>query len=471
MGKKIFAGPAVKRLRERRGWSLAQGSAHLQVSPSYLSQIENNQRAISTRVALALKNVFGDDAAEVTESDEHRLLADLREAVATRSSAHEVALTELKRVASVAPRFAREYLDLHLTHRRLDERLKLADRAVALDGEVGGAPALPYEEVRDYFHYQDNYIHDLDVAGEVLARRIEPTGGPGREAALEVYASRQHGVRVVRDAADQLVRSFDPKTRILRLNALQASETRAFQIAYHLAETELAAIADRILAAAPLRTPEAREICRVGLLNYAAGALLMPYVAFAQAARDCRHDVEQLALRFGVSLEQVCHRLSNLQRPGARGVPMYFLRMDGAGNITKRHSATRFHFARFGGTCPLWNVHEASSTPDRFVVQVAEMPEGERYLSVARSILKPTNTFASLPRRYVLGFGCELRHASAFVYADALNLRAPPTAIGVSCRICERKACAQRAFPPVDRQIVVRRNERAIVPFAITEAE
>jgi len=221
------------------------------------------------------------------------------------------------------------------------------------------------------------------------------------------------------------------------------------------------------LARARFRSAEAEDVCRVGLGNYAAGALLMPYRRFAQAARARRHDVEQLALMFGASLEQVCHRLSTLQRPGDRGVPLYFVRLDYAGNITKRHSATRFQFARFGGACPMWNVHEAVGAPDRFLVQLAEMPDGARYLCIARNVVKSSESYLTPDRRYVLGFGCEIGHAHELVYSEGVDLKGPATPIGVSCRICERDDCAQRAFPPVDQGLHVPRHERRTVPFRL----
>jgi XRE family transcriptional regulator, fatty acid utilization regulator len=172
-------------------------------------------------------------------------------------------------------------------------------------------------------------------------------------------------------------------------------------------------------------------------------------------------------VRFGASLEQVCHPLSTLQRPGARGVPLYFVRLDFAGNITKRHSATRFRFARFGGACPLWNVHEAVSAPGRFLIQLADMPDGVRYLCVARAVVKRSQSYLEPDRRYVLGFGCEIEHAHELVYSSGVDLKGPATPIGVSCRICERNDCRQRAFPPVDRTLHVPLNERRSVPFRL----
>ena len=461
----------MRALREERGWGLSFCASQLGVSASYLSQIENNQRPLSGRVVTALVDAFGVEATALYGQDQERLVADLREACAIRAQTDPIPLTELKRAAAVAPRLARDYLDLHQSYRQLDARLKLASEAVDLDAEAGGSLALPYEEVRDYFHYQDNYVHELDLAAEALSAALPPARGSGREGDLEAALLTLCGLRVERAPQAALLHSVDASARRLLLGGLQAAETRVFQMACALAAQQLSGLIEQTLSSAPLRSASSRDICRVALTNYAAGALLMPYREFTRQARTLRHDVERLAAIFGVSLEQVCHRLSTLQRPGARGVPIYFLRMDGAGNITKRHSATRFQFARFGGTCPLWNVHDAFASPDRFLIQVAAMPDGARYLSVARSLTKSDGAFTARPRRYVVGFGCELQHARAFVYADAIDLRGEPTPIGVSCRICPRTDCAHRAFPPLDRQIHVPRGRRDLVPFELAAGE
>ena len=192
----------------------------------------------------------------------------------------------------------------------------------------------------------------------------------------------------------------------------------------------------------------------------------MPYRAFATQARAVRHDIEQLQSRFGVSFEQVCHRLSTLQRPGARGVPFYFVRVDMAGNITKRHSATRFHFARFGGACPLWNVHEAFAQPGKILVQLARMPDNIAYICVARSVTKRGGAYLKPSRQFAIGLGCEAAYASEVVYSAGLDISNADAAvpIGVSCRICERADCQQRAFPPIGSHLTVNEHHRSFVP-------
>jgi len=468
MAAKLFVGPQVRALRQEQGLKLQACAARLGISVSYLSQIEANQRPATSRVLLSIAEAFGVSPEVFEAREDERLIADLKEAVA--ESAHPgapVALSEIRRVALQAPAFARRFLDLHRANQRLTERLNLTEAAVALDEATAASSLLPYEEVREFFHDRDNYVDAIDRAAEALAESLGLADGVPPEERIAAHLWERFGIAVERGAAGEVMRRYDPAARTLYVNPRQPPETQTFQLAYHLAAVELADVIEAELGRARFRTAEAVDVCRVGLSNYAGGALLMPYRRFHAAARTRRHDVEALALGFHTSLEQVCHRLSTLQRAGLRGVPLFFVRMDYAGNITKRHSATRLRFARFGGACPLWNVHEAVGAPERFLVQVAEMPDGTRYLSVARSVVKPSGSYLQPARHFVLGFGCEIEHAHELVYSQGLDLSGPAARIGVSCRICERNDCVQRAFPPVDRPLRVPPNERRTVPFRL----
>lgn len=465
MRKRLFVGPQVRSLREGRGWRLEQCAQRLLISVSYLSQIESNQRPVSPRVLTSLVDVF-EVAPEFFEADaDLHLMADLRQAAAEAGAADPVPLRELRAAALQTPALARRFLELHRANNRLNERLRMTEEAVSLDEANAASLLLPYEEVRDFFHYRDNYIDGLDRAAEQLSAEIGIGADVPADGLLERYLRERLGVNLRPDASGDLMRRYDPDRRMLSVNPAQPTSTRSFQLAFHIAATVLAELIEGELKEARFRSLAAVDVCRIGLGNYAAGAMLMPYRAFASAARERRHDAEQLALLFGASLEQVCHRLSTLQRPGERGVPLYFVRLDYAGNITKRHSATRFQFARFGGACPMWNVHEAVASPGRFMVQVAEMPDGVRYLCVARNVVKASEAYLAPDRRYILGFGCEIEHARELVYSEGIDLGGPAAPIGISCRICERDTCLQRAFPPVDRRLEVPRNERRTVPF------
>lgn len=466
MKDKLYVGPKVRVLRERSALTLEACAERLGMSPSYLSQIETNQRPVTARVLIALSRVFDLDPAEFDIDTEDRLIADLKEASADLLMGTDApAFSELKLAAATTPALARQFLLLHRAYRGLEQRLRILDDTLAVG--TTRAAILPYEEVRDFFHYRDNYVHGLDIAAEEIATRHGLGADADSAAILGNMLANAYGVKVARGARTDgsLLRHYDPDSRLLTIDRDLPEPTRTFQLATQFCELAFADLFPAILRDSALKSPAAHSIATVGLINYAAGALLMPYRQFAALALELRHDIEQLQRRYHASFEQICHRLSTLQRQGARGIPFYFVRVDRAGNITKRHSSTRFQFARFGGACPLWNVHEAFGHPGQILVQLAEMPDGVRYLCVGRAIVKRSGSYLQPNRHYAVGIGCEIAHAHRLVYSEGISLDGPAVRIGVSCRICERADCAQRAFPPVDRSIEVPSNRRRVVPY------
>ena len=471
--EKLYVGPKIRLLREQLGLSLELCATRLQLSPSYLSQIETNQRPVTARVLMALTRTFGIDPADFDVAGENRLIADLREASADLALGAEApTLAELKLAAATTPALARQFLGLHRAYRSLDQRLKTLDENLGLHRQDAAETLLPYEEVRDFFHYRNNYVDELDRVAEATAAEIGIGSGAAPFALLGAALATRFGVSVQRSEPTRtdLFRRYDPVAKRLTLERDLPEPTRTFQLAVQFAELAFAAVIEAVLAGSGLKSRGAQDVARIGLANYAAGALLMPYRHFAATAGELRHDIEQLQRQYAASFEQVCHRLSTLQRPGAHGVPFYFVRVDQAGNITKRHSATRFQFARFGGACPLWNIHEAFGQPGRIMVQVAEMPDGIRYLCIGRSIVKRSGSYLRPNRHYAIGIGCEIAHAHQLVYCDGVPLNGPAIPIGISCRICERARCSQRAFPPIDRPLIVPINERHVVPYELQGA-
>ncbi|MBT8412221.1 MAG: DUF2083 domain-containing protein, partial [Octadecabacter sp.] len=380
--QKLYAGAKLRELRGRIGLTQKVFAEKLGVSLPYLNQMENNNRPVSTTVVLALAQEFGFDVTELQSGDEARLVGDMREALADPIfSGTTPPLADLRLAASNAPALARAFLELHTAYRQSHERLASLDEA--LGREDSRLQASPWEEVRDFFHYCDNYLDAVDRAAERFVVKSEGDIDAGARRALA-----EHGIRVVITDNTE-IRRYDPETRTLSLSHRAAAATQRFQLLLQVALVTQAQLLDATLDLARFQSAQARSIARVGLANYFAGAALMPYGIFLKAAQDTRHDLERLADRFGASLEQVAHRLSTLQRPGAKGIPFFFVRVDPAGTITKRHSATTMQFARFGGACPLWNVHRSFETPGRWLRQLAETPDGMWYFCLARDVSKP----------------------------------------------------------------------------------
>lgn len=466
--RKVFAGARLRALRNQHKLTQGELAARLDISPSYVNQLESNQRPLTASVMLALADGFNLDLSELMTDASDRLVADLREALADPVFGEGVpSLQELKTVASNAPDMARAMLQLYESYRKSNERLASVDAVLTRDPQAGMQTA--YEEVRDFFHYADNYIDPLDRAAEALAGELGAFG-PDRLARLIAYCGESHDLRVVLTAPTppDLIKDYDRATRTLAINARLEPATQFFQIAGHLAGMEQTTLLGQLLDDASFKTAEARSIARMGLSNYFAGALQMPYGAFLRAAEAHRYDIEELGHLFGASLEQVAHRLSTMQRPRERGIPFFFARVDAAGTITKRHSATALQFARFGGACPLWNVHRAFEARGEIIRQLAETPDGNRYLCLAWSVEKRSGGYHGTTRRYAYALGCEVSHANRTVYgADIDAARASFDPIGISCRICERRTCPQRSVPPLAAAISVPADRRSILPYEI----
>lgn len=455
--QKLYAGVKLRELRTRLGLTQKAFAAQLGVSLPYLNQMENNNRPVSTGVVLAMAQEFGFDVTQLSTGDTERMVTDMREALADPIFAEtDTPLADLQLAASNAPNLARAFLELHRAYRQTHERLASLDEALGRD-DAPVQPS-PWEEVRDFFHYCDNYIDAVDRAAEHFASNL--TGDVLRASAPEFDIQFS-------DAA--ALRSFEPKTGVLQVSSSASPQTQRFQIFHQIALLSYDELLEATLDLARFQTQAARDIAKIGLANYFAGAALMPYDAFLSEATASRHDLEHLANRFGASIEQVAHRLSTLQRPGAKGVPFFFVRVDQAGTITKRHSAARLQFARFGGACPLWNVHRAFETPGHFLRQLAETPDGVRYISLARDVSKPGGSFKAPTRRYAIGLGCEIAHAGALVYADDLMPASPEAfePIGISCRICPRRDCHQRSVPPLESKLSVDHNRRGVLPYKV----
>ncbi|MCY4333334.1 MAG: short-chain fatty acyl-CoA regulator family protein [Litoreibacter sp.] len=455
--QKLYAGIKLRELRSKLGLTQKAFAAQLGVSLPYLNQMENNNRPVSTGVVLAMAQEFGFDITQLRTGEAGRMVSDMREALSDPVfDQMDAPLAELQLAASNAPGLAHAFLQLHRAYRETHERLASLDEVLGRD-DAALQPS-PWEEVRDFFHYCDNYIDAVDRAAERFAGSF--SGDVLRAESLPLAIHFGENARL---------RSYDPDLNELTLSAQADPATQRFQVLHQVALVAQNDLLEATLDLARFKTEAARDIAKIGLANYFAGAALLPYTKFLEAAQSCRHDLEHLANQFGASIEQVAHRLSTMQRPGAKGIPFFFVRVDQAGTITKRHSATHLQFARFGGACPLWNVHRAFETPGRFLRQLAETPDGVQYISLARDVSKPGGSFHAPTRRFAIALGCEVNHAEAIIYADDL-LPAKPRAfepIGVSCRICERVNCHQRSVPPLESKLSVDHNRRAVLPYTV----
>jgi hypothetical protein len=142
------------------------------------------------------------------------------------------------------------------------------------------------------------------------------------------------------------------------------------------------------------------------------------------------------------------------------------LRVDSAGNVSKRFAGAAFPFSRFGGACPRWNLHGAFRTPGRILTQIVETLDGARFFTLARTAPRAAPTYPAEDSDLAIGLGCELKYAERLIYARGLDLADPVvTEIGPACRVCERPACPQRAAEPLNRTLTIDDFSKSISPY------
>ena len=452
-------GRTVRRLRSERALTQQALATRLGISASYLNLIEHDQRAVTASLLIKLTETLGVELAALSGTAERQLESGLREVLSDPMlGLEEVPEQEVTTLAASAPNAARAMLALYRAWRVARED----SSGLALP--TGTRILLPTEEARDFFHDRANHFPPLEAIAEQIGREIGARPSEMNHAIAE-RLRRLHGLAVLVGPMEGTLRRHDAAARVLHLSESLPRESRGFQMAFTLMLLEAREALDATLAGSEPSTPEAAQLIRIGLLNYAAAALLMPYAPYLAAARDMRHDIEALAARFGVSFEQAAQRLSTLQRDGARGVPFFFLRVDPAGNVGKRFSAAGFPFARFGGSCPRWVVHEAFSTPGRISVQVSRLPDGATFLTIAQTVQGRAAHWGEPPPVHVIAMGCDITRAPELVYADGLDLEAAAVGIGLSCRLCDRGDCRSRAFPPLEHRLALDPSEESAAPY------
>ncbi|MFT4201779.1 short-chain fatty acyl-CoA regulator family protein [Gordonia sp. (in: high G+C Gram-positive bacteria)] len=465
---KAFAGARLRRLREEQRISQAALARRLDLSTSYVNQLENGHRPLTIPVLLALSREFNLDAEYFATDSDARLVGDLSEA-AQHTEFDGISQHEIEELVARMPRVGKAMVGMHRRLVAATTELETYRATVARDEVEAPRASTPFEEVRDFFYDRNNYIHSLDVAAEEMFTNLGLRVG-GLDEQLAAVLERDHRITVA--LADPAVhetpkRVYDPESRVITLARHLRPGQRAFQLATQLAFLTQGEAIDAIATGSDNISPESIQVARVGLANYFAGALVLPYTLFATAAEEARYDIELLGLRFEVGFETVCHRLSSLQRPNQRGVPFIFVRTDRAGNISKRQSATAFHFSRVGGSCPLWVVHDAFTTPGRIVTQVSAMPDGRSYFWLARTTDVPMQGYLGSRSGFAVGLGCDLSYADRLVYSTGVDLADPRTMvpIGAGCKVCDRTDCAQRAFPQLGKPIIVDDNVAESAPY------
>lgn len=461
--RKAFVGARLRRLRRDRRQTQAEMARALGVSATYINLLENNQRSLSVRMLMRLAEAYGIDWRGLVDADSPNLLADLRAVFDDPLfGADRPDIQELRSALTHCPNLVQGLIRLHRSHAAMADHLLALGAASDTAGMA--LPSNPERAVHDLFRQRRNHFPELEAAAEAL-RAGEPVPADELYTHLKAELRRTAGVETRLVPVAELpgtLREHDEALRRVNLSEALDHPNRTFQLAHVTGLLRYGEVIASIIAEAGIGSPRDAARCRVELANYFAAAVLMPYAPFLAEAKGSGYDLDHLAQRFGVSFEQVCHRVTTLQREGAQGIPFFFLRIDKAGNVSKRFNATSFRLADHGGACPRWDVHTSFRTPGRILVQIVEMPEGARYFTLSRTVERPVLSRTAGDNRLAVTLGCALEDAVGIVYARHLRISDPDlvTPIGINCRLCPRPHCAQRAYEPLhfDLPIDVRRR-------------
>jgi predicted transcriptional regulator len=438
-------------------------AADLEVSPSYIALLERNHRPLSAEMLLRLAQTYAIDLSTLggdAESDERaRLGAALKDPIFADI---DLPALEVADVTTNFPGVVEAFLRLYTTYQQ--EHLALADQ-----GTEGAEATDPVAEARRFLAARRNSFPLLDDAAERLAQRV------AEHASLTAYLQARHTLRVRRVPPKVMVgstRRLDYHRRQILLDDELDAASQNFQLALQLAYLELRQEIAGVLKEGAFATENGERLAHRALAGYAAAAVLMPYSMFARAVEARRYDIEALSRQFGASFEQIAHRLTTLQKPGQEGVPFFFIRVDEAGNVSKRLDGAGFPFARHGGGCPLWNLHQAFRTPRQIVTQWLELPDGQRFFSIARTVTAGGGGFGRPRVERAIALGCAAEHAGRLIYTQGQPGLGPETAtpIGVTCRLCHRSDCTARSAPPIGRQILPDDNRRTSAPFGFSDS-
>jgi predicted transcriptional regulator/transcriptional regulator with XRE-family HTH domain len=459
---KIFVGSRLRRLRREQKQSQAEMAKAVGVSTAYINLLENNQRSLSVKVLTSIADAYGVDWRDLIQDDGDRLLADLRMAVQDPLF-DEVSpdLQELRAAVDHAPVLTENFLRLYDSHSTVIERIMRAGGDQLSDGALAESPEAV---VHDFFKSHANHFPVLDEQAEALRER-EPCDPNDVYFWLKTRFRSKHKIDVVTvpiDDMDRSLRIYDEVEGKIELSEALDFPNRTFQLAHMLALIEYRDTLDELSDGIDVANQTGRVRCRVELANYFAAAFLMPYTRFRATAESLAYDINRLCKTFDVSFEQVCHRLTTLQRQGDRGIPFFFIRVDRAGNVTKRFTASSISIAEYGGACPVWDLHAAFSNPGTIIPQFVELPDGKRFFTISRTADRPAYSRDSQARRQAVSLGCEMSHAEGLGYAQSFNVADELlyAKIGINCRICPRQSCSQRAHNPLAFELSVDPSRR-----------
>ena len=466
-------GPKIKAFRRQLGLQANKLSEQLGISPSYLNLIESGKRKIDGDLLLKVCEELKIELTDLTNKSDLNLANNLSELLGDELFEDlDILGPEVQDLVNTNPKIARALIKLGDNYKQKGQ--EIVSKVENISGKIidGRKTSFPGEVVSDFLQENKNYFSKLEKFADDIFNRIQ-INNRATYMALCDFLKTEYGVKV----KDVLPEDGKPFSKIyyksqkeLHLSDYVALETKKLYAAAQIAQEGAMVVIENYLSEFKFPSEESKILTKVALLNYCGAAILMPYKLFHLECMKQKYDLELLQITFACTFEQIAHRVTCLQDPKLPGIPFHFLRVDVAGNISKRFSLSGIEIPRYGGACPRWNVYSAFSRPGVIQAAVSKMSNGEKYVCIARTVEKGVGRYGKKKSILSIGLGCQAKYAKDFVYTENLDLNDKKTEIpiGVSCRTCDRLDCSQRAFPPLHKKFDVDINNRGVSVY-VTE--
>ena len=460
-------GHKIKTKRRKLGISQAKLSEKISISPSYLNLIESGKRKVNVDLLLKLTNELGIEISDISKKTDSNLYQNLMDLLGDNLFENlDITNFEIKELVNTNPLIAKALIKLGDNYKEKNQ--DIVSKVENISGKFidNRKNSFPGEVISDFIQENENYFPKLEEFATNFYNKIQTNNRAGYSSISE-YLTSKHKIEVkdiIPDEKKPFTKQFDPVKKTFLLSDYLTLETKKLFTAAQVVQLEGNEIIDEYLNSFSFPNKESKKLSRIALLNYTGAAIIMPYKPFYEECINERYDLELLQNTFATSFEQVAHRITCLQDPKMKGIPFHMLRADVAGNISKRFSLSGIEIPRYGGACPRWNIYKAFTMPGKINAAVSKMPNGEKYVCIARTVEKGIGKHGMFKSLLSIGLGCQAKYAKDFVYADSLNLndKKTETPIGVNCRTCDRMDCQQRAFPPLHKKFDIDLNKRGI---------
>jgi len=460
-------GHKIKTKRRKLSISQADLAKKLLISPSYLNLIESGKRKVNVDLLIKLAKELNLEISDISKQIDTNLYQNLMDLLGDNLFENlDITNFEIKDLVNTNPLIAKAMIMLGDNYKKKNQ--DIVNKVENMSGKFidGRKNSFPGEVVSDFIQENENYFPKLETFANKLFSKISKNNRTGYDSLCE-YLYKNHKIEVkdvVPEEEKPFTKKFDPLKKTFLLSDYLTLETKKLFAAAQIAQLEASEIIKEYLESFSFPNKESEKLSTVALLNYTGAAIVMPYELFFEECMKQRYDVELLQNTFSTSFEQVAHRITCLQDPKMKGIPFHMLRADVAGNISKRFSLSGIEIPRYGGACPRWNIYTAFTMPGKIHAALSKMPNGEKYICIARTVEKGIGKHGMFKTLLSIGLGCQSKYAKNFVYADSLNLndKKSETPIGVNCRTCDRMDCQQRAFPPLHKKFDIDLNKRGI---------